>query len=131
MQTRRVWIIFALALMSCRPRTLTWPELLPTSIGGTWTRTSLEDRPLAEAPQLIRTLGLRSAVRATYTGPAEIHVSAYLMAAGTSFEAAQKWRVMPGCTYLERQGCFYVIESPAGKAMLDSFASALDRSLAK
>jgi hypothetical protein len=85
----------------------------------------------AEAPEVIRSAGFKSAHRASYQGPAPMTVTIYEMNTGPSaFEMAQKWRPAPGLLYFHSGSRFVTIEAPGlDNAQLNEVAKALEAHL--
>jgi hypothetical protein len=94
-------------------------EVVPAQLNG-WNRTQMKTIAVADAPEIIRQLGLKRAAAATYTGPATINVRLFEMNAPTSaFELIQKWRQQDGLAVYN--GRFFITaepNSPTGAAPL-------------
>lgn len=75
------------------------------------------------APDLVRRLGLKRAITATYTGPASVHVRVYEMSVPASaFELIQKWPQQDGRAVYT--GPYFIVadpsSGPAASGLLES-----------
>jgi hypothetical protein len=93
-----VLAVMVCALSGCGAREEAVLAEPPASLEDGWRRTAYTRVPAAEAPELLRSLGVRDALRAEYSlGAARVAVEAYLLPAeGGAFEARQKFQPRPG-----------------------------------
>ena len=109
------------------------PVRLPAQFdGGQWRL--VESAPDSNPPDVVKQLGLKSAVRARYQGAAgDLTVRAFRMAGQTSaFELVQKWRTEEGAMHFQNDDLFVVLEKPGAQPMaLNAWAKALDQELRK
>lgn len=94
----------------------------------------VESAPDDNPPDVVKQLGLKSAIRARYQGPAgDLIVRSFRMAGQTSaFELVQKWRTVEGTMHFQKDELFVVLEKPGAQPMaLNAWAKALDQELRK
>ena len=124
------WLIFvaiSVALVACSTPSKPLEEILPAAADG-WTRSQVAPIDSATAPDLIRQLGLKQAVAATYTGPATVSVRVYEMNVATSaFELIQKWRQQDGLAVYN--GAYFVVADPGSAPQASALLEALRKKL--
>lgn len=129
--SRRDILLVVLGLASCGGASD--PVKLPAQFdGGQWRLA--EFAPDSNPPDVVKQLGLKSAVRARYQGSAgDLSVRVFRMAGQTSaFELVQKWRTEEGTLHFQNEDLFVVLEKPGAQAMaLNAWAKALDQELRK
>ena len=128
---RTLFSIAVALLVSCGSRPAAQPLTAPAELPGGWRLEGSADLPSAEAPQLVRSLSLKRALRARYQGPASLTVTFFEMTtAPAAFELVQKWRPAPGTLFLHHKAWFLLIESPgSSNAALSQVATALEAHL--
>ncbi|MBM3738463.1 MAG: hypothetical protein FJW39_22005 [Acidobacteria bacterium] len=106
---------------------------LPREITGGWQRTHPAEVPVAEAPERVRGLGVRTISRAGYAGPWEMQATVYTMGSEASaFELVQKWRPAPGEIFFQAGPRFVLITAPGqGAPELRRVAAALESAIGK
>ena len=103
-------ILFAIALAGCSSPSKSLEEVLPTTLNG-WTRSQIAPLDAASAPDVVKQLGLKRAISATYTGPSAVTVRVFEMNVSTSaFELIQKWRQQDGLAVYT--GPYFVVAQP-------------------
>jgi hypothetical protein len=117
----------ALALAFCASCGPQAARELPRAAGA-WTLASQDD---AEAPPVLRQLGLKSARLYRYQGPEAIELRAYEMTSSAgAFEGLQRWQVRPGTLPFSKDAFLFEPSAPAaastekGKAALEAFVPA-------
>jgi hypothetical protein len=110
--TRREWLILFVSAAGCRRPAPPPEDLLPTALRGGWERVEAVALPAEAAPELVRELGLRRAIRAVYRSRAELQVHVYEMTTtAAAFELLQKWRPAENTVYFHYLEYFVVTES--------------------
>ena len=113
--------IFLLFFTACGTDKPSAPAPLPKA-AGEWTLT--EERPLAEYPQVLSTLGVVDARVATYKGPSPVSMRVFRMKSGTvAFEALQRWKPEKGVMHFYREAYFILAETSDMK-FVDAFDKA-------
>jgi hypothetical protein len=93
---RWVFLLITACFAACSgpPRSL--EETIPVTVNE-WKRVSTSPVTADGAPAIVRQLGLRRAIQATYEGPSMVTVRIYEMNVATSaFELIQKWSQQDG-----------------------------------
>lgn len=108
--TRLIMLIGATLLAGCGGTGQSLEKTVPATIDG-WSRTQIAPLPAADAPDLVRQLGLDEAVSATYTGPSAVSLKIFKMKGQTSaFELIQKWRQSDGLA--SYNGPYFIVAEP-------------------
>jgi hypothetical protein len=130
MITRRNFPFFFILATACTrpPRSL--KDVLPGQVQRAWILKQTQALPSEEAPALIRSLGLRQAIRAVYEGNGAITVRLFEMnVEASAFELIQKWRQQDGLA-LYKGPYFFVAQSKGmDQATLASFLHAFQQEL--
>jgi hypothetical protein len=93
---RWVFLLITACLAACSGPSASLEEFIPATVNG-WKRVSTSPISVEEAPAIVRQLGLKRAMAATYQGPATVKVRIYEMnVAASAFELIQKWRQQDG-----------------------------------
>jgi hypothetical protein len=99
--------VLLLILCACSTPSKPLEEVLPASVDG-WTRTETSALETGSAPDMVKRLGLKRAIAATYTGPATVTLHVYEMNVATSaFELIQQWRQQDGLAVYN--GAYFVV----------------------
>ena len=110
--TRRECICLTLLFAGCTRQPRPLEEALPASPGEGWILTGASPVPPENAPGMVRQLGLRRAVRASYQGAGELQVTLYEMVTPASaFELVQKWRTEESAVHFHHERYFVLVES--------------------
>jgi hypothetical protein len=110
--TRRQLILAATFTVSCRRTPQSAEFIFPGAIGAGWKLASTEPVPDESVPDQVRQLGLRSALRGRYEGPATLTITVYEMtSSGGAFELVQRWRPGEGRLATYVNSLFIVLES--------------------
>jgi hypothetical protein len=123
---------FALCLVSavfvaCSTPSKPLSEMLPASIDG-WTRTEASPLNESSVPALVKQQGLKRAVAASYSGPAEVTVRVYEMNVSTSaFELIQKWKQQDG--FAVYSGPYFIVAGAESGRQASSLLEALRKHL--
>ena len=112
---RWVFLLITAFFLACSGPSRNLDETLPTTVNE-WKRISTFAVSSDQAPDIVRQLGLKRAISATYQGPATVTVRVYEMKASTSaFELIQKWRQQDGPAVYS--GPFFIVaDSTPGAA---------------
>ncbi|MGH9632002.1 MAG: hypothetical protein ACRD7E_27165, partial [Bryobacteraceae bacterium] len=91
-------IILACALLAaCGRSEESLKDALPVQVQRIWVLKATSEIPNEQAPAMIRSLGLKRAIAATYGAEKEIQVRVYEMdVAASAFELIQKWKQADG-----------------------------------
>jgi hypothetical protein len=90
------------------------PVFAPALPGG-WTLAASAEGDAAQAPEPLRTLGVRRVRTAAYAGPAKVRVTLYeLGSEASAFEAEQEWRPQADSVAFHRDRHFAVIAWEGG-----------------
>jgi hypothetical protein len=129
LQRRRIIVLLTLIAACARP-SKTLKEILPGQVQRAWILKRTEALPSEESPAVVRSLGLRQAIRAVYEGNGSITVRLFQMNTETSaFELIQKWRQQDGLA-LYKGSYFFVAEAKgADQATVSSFLQAFQEQL--
>jgi hypothetical protein len=93
---RWAFLLISACLLACSGPSRSLEESIPSTVKE-WKRTAVSPLNESEAPPIVRQLGLKRAISATYQGPATVNVRVYEMKVPTSaFELIQKWRQQDG-----------------------------------
>ena len=126
--------VFAAALLLCAGCGPKEParEFPPQLVDG-WKLESSQEMAPAEAPETLRALGVKRAVRAVYAGEPRLDVDCLEMNSGTAaFEGFQKWRQGPGAIAFYHDRYFLVVKSSsASPDVVTRFARAMETALGK
>ena len=102
-------------------------QVLPATVDG-WTKTQAAPSDAALAPDLVKQLGLKQAVSATYAGPVTVTVRVFEMNVSTSaFELIQKWRQHDGLAVYS--GPYFVVAEPDSSPQASTLIEALRKQL--
>ena len=130
MQTRRSFLILTVLSAACTRASKPLRELLPEQLSGGWTRASVDALPAEEAPAVVRSLGLKQAVRATYRGSGTVTLRLFEMnVEASAFEMIQKWRQQDGLAGYSGPYFFVAQSDDAGPAALATFLQAFGGAL--
>lgn len=130
MQTRRSALLVFLVPAACTRARKPLEELLPEQVAGGWTRSSVAVLPSEESPALIRSLGLKRAVRATYRGAGTVRVRVFEMnVEASAFELIQKWRQQDGLAMYRGPFFFAAQSSDAAPDAVSAFLRSLQGAL--
>ncbi len=130
MLTRRNLLAFSALATACTrtPKSLT--EALPVQVQRAWILKRTQPLPVEEAPALIRSLGLRQAIRAVYEGNGSVTVRMFEMNVETSaFELIQKWRQQDGLAMYKGPYFFVAQGEGTDQATLSAFLQAFQQEL--
>ena len=120
-------ICVSLLLAACSTSDPSLEEALPSQVAG-WTRSQASSLANEAAPDLIRSLGLKRAVTASYSGPEVVHVRVYEMNVSTSaFELIQKWRQQNGLAVYT--GPYFIVADPTSGPAAAGLLEALRKHL--
>ena len=130
MLTRRNFLVsFALATGCTRPAK-SLKDALPGQVQRAWILKKTEVLPSEEAPAMIRSLGLRQAIRAVYEGNGSITVRMFEMnVEASAFELIQKWRQRDGLALYKGPYFFVAQGEGVDQATLSSFLQAFQQEL--
>jgi hypothetical protein len=93
---RWVFLLITVGFVACSGPSRNLEEALPATVNE-WKLAGVTPIPSGDAPAVVRQLGLKQAVMATYQGPGTVSVRVYEMNVATSaFELIQKWRQQDG-----------------------------------
>ena len=130
MLTRQTFLIFLALATACTRPAKSLKDALPGQVQRAWILKQTEALPAEEAPSLIRSLGLRQAIRAVYEGNGSITVSVFEMNVDASaFELIQKWRQQDGLAMYKGSYFFVVQGKGTDQATLSAFLQAFQREL--
>lgn len=129
---RLALFVVLVAVTGCGRPERTPDEILPVSPGEGWTRGEVRLMTPAEAPGIVRQLGLRRLMEAPYAGPGDVQATVYEMRSEVvAFELNQKWRAAGNTVHFQQGRYFAVAESAnAGRPRLFAFAKLLEKHLA-
>jgi hypothetical protein len=114
-------------LVACSTPSKPLDQVLPQNLDG-WTRAQVSALDPAAAPDVIRQLGLKSSVSATYNGPASVPVRVYEMNVATSaFELIQKWRQQDGLAVYKN--AYFIVADPSAEPNAAGLLEALRKQL--
>ena len=100
----------SITFMACSTSSKPLEEVLPASIDG-WKRTQVSAVDTTTAPELVKQLGVKRALAATYAGSETVTVRVYEMNVPTSaFELIQNWRQQDGLAVYS--GPYFVVAEP-------------------
>jgi hypothetical protein len=105
-------------------------DALPNQVQRAWILKRTEALPAEESPAIIRSLGLRQAIKAVYEGNGEITIRVFEMKVEASaFELIQKWRQQDGLAMYK--GAFFFVADGKGtdQGTLSSFLQAFQQEL--
>jgi starvation-inducible outer membrane lipoprotein len=124
------WLTIAtvsLMMTGCSTPSKPLQERIPASLNG-WTRTEAAALDPASTPDIVKQLGLKSAVSATYTGPAAVRVRIFEMNVSTSaFELIQKWRQQDGLAVYN--GPYFIVAEPQSPPQAPALLESLRKQL--
>lgn len=128
---RRDCLFLFFGLAACKRSSRPLDEVLPPTPGEGWTLGRTIPLDVGSAPEIVRQLGLRRALRADYQGPGELTLTLYEMnAPAAAFELNQKWRPMETSAHFHHDRYFFVVESTSvGKPAILSFIRLLEQHL--
>ena len=130
MQTRRSFLMLPLCAAACTRAAKPLRDALPEQLPGGWKRASVDPLPAEETPAVVRALGLKQAVRATYRGAGAIRLRLFEMnVEASAFELIQKWRQRDGLAAYSGRYFFVAQSDDAGPALLSAFLQALQGTL--
>jgi hypothetical protein len=126
---RSILLLFTLSAACTRP-SKALKDLLPNQVQRAWILKRTEALPAEESPAIIRSLGLRQAIRASYEGNGEITVKLFEMnVEASAFELIQKWRQQDGLAMYKGPFFFVAEGKVADQATLSSFLQAFQQEL--
>jgi hypothetical protein len=129
LQRRRIIILLTLTAACARP-SKTLKEILPGQVQRAWILKRTEALPSEESPAVVRSLGLRQAIKGVYEGNGSITVRLFQMnAEASAFELIQKWRQQDGLA-LYKGPYFFVAEANGpDQGTVSSFLQAFQQQL--
>ena len=130
MLTRRNLLTFFVFATACTRTPKSLKEALPVQVQRAWILKRTQPLPAEEAPALIRSLGLRQAIKGTYEGNGNITVRLFEMNVEVSaFELIQKWRQQDGLAMYK--GPYFFVAQGVGtdQATLSAFLEAFQQEL--
>lgn len=93
---RRVFLLISACFLACSGPSRSLEESIPATLNE-WKRTAVSPISESDTPAIVRQLGLKRAISATYQGPATVTVRIYEMnVPASAFELIQKWRQQDG-----------------------------------
>jgi hypothetical protein len=105
-------MLFAL-IAACRRPSKALNDILPGQVQRAWILKRTEPLSTEESPAVIRSLGLRRAIRAVYEGNGIINIRLFEMSAEASaFELIQKWRQQDGLALYK--GSYFFVANGKG-----------------
>ena len=122
---RRALIFLLVAACSCQRRDSGMPkDLLPVQVQRTWVLRETKTRSNDDAPALVRGLGLKHWMSATYRANGEIQLSVYEMnVEASAFELMQKWRNSDGPAFYK--GPYFIVAPPGNLEFLQALQDAM------
>jgi hypothetical protein len=126
--TRRVYLPLLFALGACGGNRRQAVDVLPETIGG-WTRTSLRELPVSDAPDALSPNSVVRVRSAEYAGSGKLEVRAYELTNSTiGLDIAQRWHAAPDTVFFWAQQWFVVIHwQEADRNALQQFTTALEK----
>jgi hypothetical protein len=126
--TRRKITSILLLCAGCTRASKSLAEALPVQVQAAWTLRGSKPLPAEEAPAVVRALGLKQAIHATYEGSGTIHLRVFEMnVEASAFELIQKWRQQDGLA-LYKGRYFFVAEGEGpDQSTVASFLQAFKR----
>jgi hypothetical protein len=101
------FLLITVGFAACSGPSQSLDDRLPATVNE-WKRVSTSSITADQAPAIIRQLGLRRAIAATYQGPSTVTVRVYEMkVAASAFELIQKWRQQDGPAVYS--GTFFIV----------------------
>src|SRR4051794_22522258 len=124
---RRASLAVLAALGACGGRRER-PAVFPETLAG-WTRTSLRDVSISEAPDPVPRNNVVSVQAAQYEGVGKLEARAYeLTGSAAGIDIAQRWRPSADTVFFWAQRWFVVIRwQEAERRALQEFTSALEK----
>ena len=129
MWNRRLFVILVL-LAGCTRSTNQLKDALPVEVQRAWTLKQTTNLDPGQAPEVVRSLGLKRSLEARYEGNGSILVRVYEMNVETSaFELIQKWRQSDGLAVYK--GAYFLVATSAGpdSATTGAFLNALKETI--
>lgn len=123
------WLVFLaiLCLAACSGPSRSIEETLPAQLQG-WSRGQVSPLAPAEAPDIVRQLGLKRAATAAYAGPATVQVRIYEMnVPASAFELIQKWRQQDGLAAYS--GPYFLVADASAAAEASDLLAKLTKEL--
>lgn len=130
MLTRRNLVLICAAATSCARQSKAIAEVLPTQLQDDWKLQGTKTLPAEESPAIVRSLGLRQAITATYQGTGRIVIRVFEMnVEASAFELIQKWQQRDGLAIYK--GPYFVVARGEGadQATVASFLQALQQEM--
>jgi hypothetical protein len=128
MLTRRKFTPILLVCGSCTRASKSLTESLPVQVQRAWTLRGAKSLPAEEAPAVVRALGLKQAINATYEGNGTIRVRVFEMnVEASAFELIQKWRQQDGLALYKGRHFFVANGEGLDQATVASFLQAFQR----
>ena len=126
---RRACLPLLAALSACGARRKA-PAVFPDTLAG-WTRTSLRDLSVSDAPDPVPRNSVVSVQAAQYEGMGKLEARAYeLTGSAAGLDIAQRWRPSADTVFFWAQRWFVVIRwQEADRRALQEFTSALEKRL--
>lgn len=124
--SNRSVLVLLLLLTGCAKHSGDLTDVLPVEVQRAWTLKQTNNIAVDQAPELVRSLGLRRALVAQYEGNGRIDVRVFEMNVETSaFELMQKWRQNDDLAAYK--GSYFLVASADGpdRATLSAFLQAL------
>jgi hypothetical protein len=130
MTTRRNLLTLIAFTSACMRPSKTLREILPGQVQRAWILKKTDALPTEESPAMIRSLGLRQAIKAVYEGNGSISIRLYEMnVEASAFELIQKWRQQDGLA-MYKGPYFFVAEAKGiDQGTLSSFLQAFQQEL--
>jgi hypothetical protein len=122
---RRALIFLLITAASCKRKDTGIPVgLLPVQVQRTWVLRETRTRSNDDAPALVRGLGLKQWMSATYRANGEIQISVYEMnVEASAFELMQKWRNSDGPAF--NRGPYFIQGPPGTLEFINALQEAL------
>jgi hypothetical protein len=126
---RRRYLFLTIALACCGSTAR--PLVLPQTLADVWTLGSSRTEPAATAPEMVRAIGTRQWVAATYQGPGKVDLAIYeLTSSAGGLEIVQKWRPQANTVVFHTDRYFVVVKyDAADRAPITALITALQKFL--
>jgi hypothetical protein len=130
MLNRREILVISVLGMSCGRPSQSLKDRLPGQVQRAWILKQTETLPAEEAPAVVRSLGMRQAIKAGYEGNGHITVKVFEMnVEASAFELIQKWRQQDGLAMYKGPYFFVAEGNGPDQAAVSSFLRAFQQEL--
>jgi hypothetical protein len=130
MINRRNLLTLVACTAACMRPSKALKELLPAQVQRAWILKKTDALPAEESPAIIRSLGLRQAIRAEYEGNGNISVRLFEMnVEASAFELIQKWHQQDGLAMYKGPYFFVAKGKGPDQATISSFLQAFQQEL--